>query len=67
MARADEFRVTEEIDGHRWGRFTASSLLGGLEWEVCFHCGMVRRADKNNSPCRGVVRVQPRQEGRKDG
>lgn len=57
-----EFILAEEVDGHRWGRFTASSVLGGKDWEVCFNCGMIRRADKKNKPCRGSVKVGPRTE-----
>ena len=58
--RPEDFTITEEVDGHRWGRFTASSVLGGKDWECCFNCGMVRRLDKNNKPCRGPVKVCPR-------
>lgn len=28
-----------------------------LKWECCRKCGIVRRADDKNNPCRGVVRV----------
>lgn len=59
---AKEFEVIEEVEGHRWGRFTATPLLGGKDWVVCFNCGMIRRADKRNKPCRGRVQVQPRRD-----
>ena len=52
--------TTEEVDGHKWGRFTATELLGGKDWEICFNCGMIRRRDKQNSPCRGPVKVSLR-------
>lgn len=26
-------------------------------WQSCRLCGIVRRADDNNKPCKGVVRV----------
>ena len=32
----------------------------GYDWESCKHCGKVRRADGNNKPCKGPVRVGPR-------
>lgn len=52
------FIISEEVDGHIWGVFTGSSmLLGGQYFEVCRNCGMVRRKDKANKPCRGVVKI----------
>ena len=55
-----DFAVTEEVDGHRWGRFKASGFLGGQNWELCFNCGMIRRADKANKPCKGTPKIGPR-------
>lgn len=31
-----------------------------LTYECCRKCGIVRRADDKNSPCKGPVRVGPR-------
>lgn len=59
----DDFEITEEVDGHRWGRFKPSNLLGGKDWEMCFNCGMIRRADKANHPCKGAAKIGPRSEG----
>lgn len=33
---------------------------GRLNWECCRVCGIVRRKDGKNSPCRGPVSVGPR-------
>ena len=60
--KGGDFTEVEAIDGHRWGTFTASSVLGGRDWQVCFNCGMIRRADKKNSPCKGKVKVGPREK-----
>lgn len=62
-----EFAATEEVDGHRWGRFTASSYLGGMQHELCFNCGMIRRADKQNAPCKGRPRFGPRTNNDRSG
>lgn len=62
MSTEHQFLETESENGHRWGKFTASSVLGGKDWEVCFNCGMIRRKDKKNSPCNGQVQVAPRKE-----
>lgn len=40
---------------HEW--FT----YGRLNWECCRVCGVVRRKDGNNSPCKGPVAVGPRE------
>lgn len=55
-----KFVTTEEVDGHRWGTFVAPPLLGGKDFECCANCGMIRRADKKNTPCKGAVKVGPR-------
>lgn len=39
---------------HEW--FT----YGRLNWECCRVCGIVRRKDGKNSPCKGPVFVGPR-------
>lgn len=39
---------------HEWVRFD------GFTYDVCGICGVVRRADDRNKPCRGTVRVVPR-------
>lgn len=45
----------EAVEGlHDW--FT----YGRLQWECCRKCGIVRRLDGKNSPCRGVVKVELR-------
>lgn len=30
------------------------------EWESCANCGVVRRLDDKNKPCKGVVGIKPR-------
>lgn len=41
-----------EPSKHRWGHRCG--------YECCLNCGVVRRADDNNKPCRGVVHVAVR-------
>lgn len=43
------FRVTEIIGGHTWGHVVVSMISG----ECCRTCGMMRRRDRKNKPCRG--------------
>lgn len=50
--------VAERERYHRW------FVPKGIGYECCRDCGIVRRADDKNSPCRGKVRVGPRGEGR---
>lgn len=50
----------DETRSHDWMPFTASGLLGGKDWECCRYCGMIRRGDDTNGPCRGRVKVGPR-------
>ena len=42
------FVVNEVVDGHVWGCLT--SLVEG---ECCRVCGLMRRRDKQNRPCKG--------------
>lgn len=46
--------VPAAVNAHDW--FT----YGRLNWECCRACGIVRRKDGQNSPCKGAVRVGPR-------
>jgi len=29
-------------------------------YEVCFNCGVIKRADKKNGQCKGIARIKPR-------
>lgn len=49
---ATVFEVTEVVDGHVWGH--VHSLIKG---ECCRVCGMMRRRDKQNKPCKGPVEI----------
>lgn len=44
--------VIAESNGHHW--------IKALKLVCCRDCGIVRRADDQNKPCRGNVRVGPR-------
>lgn len=46
--------VPAAVQAHDW--FT----YGRLNWKCCRVCGIVRRADGKNSPCKGPVAVGPR-------
>lgn len=47
------FTVTEVIDGHVW----CNDDSGMIQWEHCTICGMIRRRDKMNKPCRGQAKL----------
>ena len=51
------FRVVAESNGHKWTDDWSSSieLLRGRH--VCVDCGILRRADDKNKPCKGRVHV----------
>lgn len=53
--RAKDAPSVGASNGHDWIRL---KVLGGLE--SCRMCGFVRRADDQNKPCRGSVKVGPR-------
>lgn len=40
---------------HLWGKWLPSQ-----EWESCYICNIVRRADDKNKPCKGPVRLSLR-------
>lgn len=50
------FVVREVVDGHVWGNLTSSMIIG----ECCRVCGMMRRADKKNKPCKGPAKIELR-------
>lgn len=51
------FTVTEVVDGHVWGNFEESFIPG----ECCRVCGVVRRADRQNKPCKGPCKITLRE------
>lgn len=50
---ATVFVVTEVDNGHVWGHVNSSTIPG----ECCRICGMMRRRDRKNGPCRGAVQI----------
>lgn len=46
--------------GHVFAPATARGL--SFDWSVCSLCGIVRRRDGQNKPCRGRARVNLRSE-----
>jgi hypothetical protein len=51
MKPRSKWRTTALVDGHEWG------FYGALKYECCLYCGMIRRADKKNSPCKGKAEI----------
>jgi hypothetical protein len=51
------FKVTARTNGHVWG-FVVPSIL--KDTESCAVCGMIRRRDDKNGPCKGPVRIELR-------
>jgi hypothetical protein len=52
-----QFEPTEEVDGHYWGKFTSPEMAKLIPWESCLYCTIIRRADKQNKPCKGPHRI----------
>lgn len=50
------FVVSECVDGHVWGNIVTSLIPG----ECCWVCGLVRRRDRQNKPCKGRPRLELR-------
>lgn len=46
------FVVTEVVDGHVWG-----NVVSIIQGECCRICGMMRRRDKQNGPCKGPAEI----------
>jgi hypothetical protein len=46
-------KVFAESNGHRWARWEFKSMT----LICCNDCGIVRRADDKNKPCKGKTRV----------
>lgn len=44
------------VGAHEW---TKADIF---QWEFCRRCGVVRRSDDCNKPCRGDVRLRPMEE-----
>lgn len=42
-------------NGHIWAKMKSSNILNELH--VCRECGIIRRKDGKNKPCKGKVRV----------
>lgn len=51
-----DWRMTGDSNGHQWGYYK------DMQWESCRACGIVRRADDKNTPCKGPVKVVLRSE-----
>lgn len=47
----NSWRPTENANGHKWG------FWRNLGYESCMVCGLIRRADKTSSPCKGESRI----------
>ena len=56
LAKFNEEKVPYKSPDHIW--IKASFLW----WWTCLHCGVVRRADGGNGPCKGRVRVETRED-----
>lgn len=51
--------VLSTSNDHHWISY-AGRGSGSFAIVCCRDCGIVRRADDNNKPCPGIVRVGPR-------
>lgn len=53
MNPATDFKETERVEGHIWGVYKQD------RYESCLLCMMIRRKDKQNSPCKGPAKLRP--------
>ena len=54
-ANAENYKVIAESNGHKW-----------FDWRgmiCCLDCGLLRRPDDDNSPCKGKIGIAPRHTG----
>lgn len=53
----------KKADAHKGkGKHEWVAPYGAIRWPHCRRCGIIRRADGENSPCKGASRVGPRGE-----
>jgi len=55
--------VVNEEQKHDWWLREWSYSHPGSQIYVCRKCGVIRRADGENKPCKGIVRIGLRDEG----
>lgn len=55
MSKAKNWRMTVRSNGHLWGFFKNDAF------ECCQICGIVRRLDDKNLPCKGPTKLSLRQ------
>ena len=48
--------VVGESNGHRWIK------ANWLKWVTCSKCGIIRKGDDSNKPCKGVVGISLREQ-----
>lgn len=51
-----KWRMTEEKEGHQWGFWKQD------QFQCCQLCGIIRRADDKNSPCKGKAKLRPMEQ-----
>ena len=51
LGRDVDWKMTDEKGGHKFGWYK------DFKYQSCRICGLIRRADDNNNPCRGPVEV----------
>lgn len=61
VSNKDQGYLTHEDALHEWvERKTMDKIV-----QVCKRCGIIRRADDKNKPCKGIARVTTRQHHRR--
>lgn len=49
---AEDIGAALQAGNHLWGRWVADQ-----QWDACYLCGVIQRADGQNKPCKGRVAV----------
>ena len=48
---SDKYKIIAETNGHKWFYLEKDKM------QCCRDCGIIRRQDDKNSPCRGKVKI----------
>ena len=57
--KREDYEIVGEEDGHIWIKHRMFKDKG---WITCKKCGIIKKKDGKNKPCRGQVRITTRSE-----
>lgn len=54
--KKEKYKVVDESNGHKWFYFKHDTF------QSCVNCGIIRRKDDKNMPCKGKVKISLRSQ-----